>query len=115
MIGQGYPSKNSQNPAGAVTHFSVRERLAGHTYLDVRLETGRTHQIRVHFAALGYPVSGDVVYGAKVRPARLARQFLHAAHLAFPHPLNGEEMDFDAPLPADLAPYLEYLHGAAVS
>jgi len=106
-------SVHSVNPRPAVTHFSVRERLAGHTYLDVRLETGRTHQIRVHFAALGYPVSGDVVYGAKVRPARLARQFLHAAHLAFPHPLNGEEMVFDAPLPADLATYLEYLLGVA--
>jgi len=106
-------SVHSVNPRPAVTHFSIRERLPGHTYLDVRLETGRTHQIRVHFAALGYPISGDVVYGAKERPARLARQFLHAARLAFPHPLNGEEMVFDAPLPADLATYLEYLLGVA--
>lgn len=100
-------SVHSVHPRPAVTRFSVRERLPGHTYLDVRLETGRTHQIRVHFAALGYPISGDVVYGAKVRPAGLERQFLHAANLVFPHPLSGEEMVFEAPLPADLAAYLD--------
>lgn len=106
-------SVHSVKPRPAVTHFSVRERLPGHTFLDVRLETGRTHQIRVHFAALGYPITGDVVYGVKTRPARLERQFLHAARLAFPHPLSGEEMSFEAPLPTDLATYLDDLRAAA--
>ena len=106
-------SVHSVNPRPAVTHFSVCERLPGHTCLDVRLETGRTHQIRVHFAALGYPISGDVVYGPRTRPAGLERQFLHAARLAFSHPVTGDEMCFEAPLPPDLATYLENLRAAA--
>ena len=82
-------SIHTTRPRRAVTHFTVRRRLAGYTLLDVRLETGRTHQIRVHFAALGYPVAGDVTYGGRARrPAGLARQFLHAAHLEFAHPLE---------------------------
>ena len=100
-------SVHTTRPHRAVTHFVVRERLPGYTLLDVRLETGRTHQIRVHFAALGYPVAGDVTYGDRARrPAGLTRQFLHAAHLEFAHPLSGEPLSFDAPLPADLAAFL---------
>jgi 23S rRNA pseudouridine1911/1915/1917 synthase len=75
----------------------------------VRLETGRTHQIRVHFAALGYPVAGDVQYGGRKRPEGLERQFLHAAQLAFPHPDDERQMSFSSPLPPDLRAFLESL------
>ncbi len=103
-------SVHTTRPHRAVTHFAVRERLPGYTLLDVRLETGRTHQIRVHFAALGYPVAGDLTYGDRARrPAGLGRQFLHAAHLEFAHPLSGERLSFDAPLPDDLAVFLRAL------
>ena len=106
-------SIHTTRPHRAVTHFVVRQRLPGYTLLDVRLETGRTHQIRVHFAALGYPVAGDTTYGDRThRPAGLARQFLHAAHLEFAHPLSGEPLSFDAPLPADLAVFLAALRQA---
>ena len=106
-------SIHTTRPHRAVTHFAVRERLPGFTLLDVRLETGRTHQIRVHFAALGYPVAGDTTYGdRKRRPAGLSRQFLHAAHLEFAHPLSGAPLSFDAPLPSDLAVFLAALRSA---
>ena len=105
-------SLHTTRPRRAVTHFRVRRRLAGYTLLEVKLETGRTHQIRVHFAALGYPVAGDVVYGSAHRPAGLARQFLHAGHLEFAHPASGEPLVFDAPLPGDLAAFLAGLAGA---
>ena len=91
----------------AVTHFRVLARAAGYTLTRVQLETGRTHQIRVHFAALGYPVAGDVQYGGRSRPAGLGRQFLHAAQLAFPHPEDGRQMSFASPLPPDLSAFLE--------
>jgi 23S rRNA pseudouridine1911/1915/1917 synthase len=94
----------------AVTHFRVLGRAPGFTLVRVRLETGRTHQIRVHFAALGYPVAGDVQYGGRERPEGLERQFLHAAQLAFPHPEDGRQMSFASPLPADLAAFLA-VHG----
>jgi 23S rRNA pseudouridine1911/1915/1917 synthase len=74
--------------------------------LRIRLETGRTHQIRVHLAAIELPVSGDPVYGVK-GDLGLTRQFLHAARLAFPHPITGERIDCDSPLPGDLAAALE--------
>lgn len=90
----------------AVTHFRVLGRAAGYTLMRVRLETGRTHQIRVHFAALGYPVAGDVQYGGRERPESLSRQFLHAAQLAFPHPEDGRQMSFASPLPPDLRAFL---------
>ena len=100
-------SVHTARPRRAVTHFSVRRRLAGYTLVDVRLETGRTHQIRVHFAALGYPVAGDATYGgAGRRSAGPHRQFLHAAHLELAHPITGAALSFDAPLPADLAAFL---------
>ena len=107
-------SIHTTRPHRAVTHFVVRERLPGYTLLDVRLETGRTHQIRVHFAALGYPVAGDTTYGDRTRrPAGLSRQFLHAAHLEFAHPLSGAPLSFDAPLPTDLAVFLSTLRGSS--
>ena len=74
--------------------------------LEVKLETGRTHQIRVHLAAIGLPVAGDATYGA-AGDLGLARQFLHAARLAFDHPVTGARVDVSSPLPADLAAALE--------
>ncbi len=90
----------------AVTHFRVLGRAAGYTLARAQLETGRTHQIRVHFAALGYPVAGDAQYGGRERPEGLERQFLHAAQLAFPHPEDGRPMSFASPLPPDLRAFL---------
>jgi 23S rRNA pseudouridine1911/1915/1917 synthase len=99
-----------RRPREARTHFSVREVLAEDTLVDVRLETGRTHQIRTHFAAIGHPVCGDPRYGHAGRHG-LARQFLHSAKLAFSHPITGEPLSFEAPLPADLATALERAGG----
>ena len=93
----------------AVTHFAVLGRAPGYTLTRVKLETGRTHQIRVHFSALGYPVAGDVQYGPAQRPEGLARQFLHAARLAFPHPEDGREIACSSRLPLELATFLERL------
>jgi 23S rRNA pseudouridine1911/1915/1917 synthase len=90
----------------ARTHFTLVEALPSASLLRVRLETGRTHQIRVHFQAIGHPVCGDRVYG----PAPdygLRRQFLHAAHLELAQPSTGEPLVFDSPLPNDLAEALE--------
>ena len=99
-------SLDTATPRNAVTHFELVELLPRHALLDVRLETGRTHQIRVHLAAIELPVAGDPVYG---RPGELGleRQFLHAARLAFPHPFSGEPVETESPLPADLAAALE--------
>jgi 23S rRNA pseudouridine1911/1915/1917 synthase len=94
-------SLDTDTPRDAVTHFELVELLPEHALLRVRLETGRTHQIRVHLAAIDLPVSGDPIYGVK-RDLRLERQFLHAARLAFPHPITGEAVDVESPLPADL-------------
>jgi 23S rRNA pseudouridine1911/1915/1917 synthase len=85
----------------AVTHFTVTELLAAHSLLDVELDTGRTHQIRVHLAAIGCPVVGDPVYGHGPELG-LERQFLHAARLRFTHPWTTEEVDVASPLPDDL-------------
>jgi 23S rRNA pseudouridine1911/1915/1917 synthase len=94
-------SLDTDEPRDAVTWFEVRELLHGHALLDVRLETGRTHQIRVHLAAIGLPVAGDPVYGV-AGDLGLARQFLHAYRLAFRHPVTGAEIDVESPLPPDL-------------
>jgi 23S rRNA pseudouridine1911/1915/1917 synthase len=93
-------SLDTDTPRDAVTHFEVDRLLDRHALLDVRLETGRTHQIRVHLAAIGLPVVGDPTYG--VTDERLRRQFLHAWRLAFPHPLSGEQVEVESPLPQDL-------------
>jgi 23S rRNA pseudouridine1911/1915/1917 synthase len=93
-------SLDTDAPKDAVTHFELVELLDDHALLRVRLETGRTHQIRVHLAAIGLPVVGDPVYGAP-EPA-LKRQFLHATRLAFAHPLTGARVEVVSPLPADL-------------
>ena len=87
------------NGKNAVTHWRVLERYSGYTYLQCRLETGRTHQIRVHLASLGHPLLGDTVYGAKKPVPGLAGQCLHARKLTFTHPRSGEEMTVECPLP----------------
>jgi 23S rRNA pseudouridine1911/1915/1917 synthase len=94
-------SLDTAKPRDAVTHFELLELLRSHALLDVRLETGRTHQIRVHLAAIELPVSGDPLYGV-AGDLGLPRQFLHAARLAFPHPFSGERLELESPLPADL-------------
>jgi 23S rRNA pseudouridine1911/1915/1917 synthase len=99
-------SLDTERPRGAVTHFEVLELLAAHALLRVRLETGRTHQIRVHLAAIDLPVSGDSVYGA-AGDLGLERQFLHAARLGFRHPVTGQEVDVESPLPPDLGEALQ--------
>jgi len=99
-------SVHTARPRPAVTHFTVLARAAGYTLTEVRLETGRTHQIRVHMAALGHPLAGDTTYARLGRPAGLERHFLHAARLSFPHPEDGREMGFHSPLPADLTRFL---------
>lgn len=93
----------------ARTHFTVLELLPRETYLEARLETGRTHQIRAHFAAIGHPLTGDATYGGAERYG-LRRQFLHAHRLAFRHPRSGEELSFSSPLPEDLSAALEAAH-----
>jgi 23S rRNA pseudouridine1911/1915/1917 synthase len=99
-------SLDTDTPREAVTHFEVEELLPRHALLRVTLETGRTHQIRVHLAAIDLPVAGDALYG-RAGELGLERQFLHAARLAFTHPITGAEVDVSSPLPADLASALE--------
>ena len=116
VVGEGLPEtgtvdasvgRDPENPtlmaAGigrpAVTHFEVLREVAGHAMLEVRLETGRTHQIRVHLSAIGHPVYADPLYGTPVPGHRL---WLHAENLAFIHPVSGERLSFRAPIPNDL-------------
>jgi 23S rRNA pseudouridine1911/1915/1917 synthase len=99
-------SLDTAEPRDAVTRFEVRETLAEHALLEVSLETGRTHQIRVHLAAIGLPVSGDRQYGVK-GDLGLERQFLHAYRLRFRHPVTREDVDVVSPLPDDLQEALE--------
>jgi 23S rRNA pseudouridine1911/1915/1917 synthase len=126
-----------ENARSAVSHYEVVRRLSNRfgrfTLVKVRIETGRTHQIRVHMASIGHPVVGDTLYGGsgqltdqvaaqaatskaarrKATPERLrlGRNFLHAAHLEFPHPKTGKLLSLDAPLPAELEEYLSRLDG----
>ena len=91
---------NVKNGKPAVTHYQVLERLNGYTYVECRLETGRTHQIRVHMAAIGHPLLGDELYGPKKCPVKnLQGQTLHAMVLGFQHPGTKTYMEFTAPLP----------------
>ncbi len=95
-------SLDTDTPREAVTHFEVEELLRRHALLRVALETGRTHQIRVHLEAIDLPVAGDPLYGRR-GDLGLRRQFLHAARLAFEHPFTGEPVDVESALPEDLA------------
>jgi 23S rRNA pseudouridine1911/1915/1917 synthase len=99
-------SLDTDTPRAAVTHFELEELLSRHALLRIRLETGRTHQIRVHLAAIDLPVAGDPTYGV-TGDLGLERQFLHAARLAFTHPVTGEPVDVSSTLPPDLAAALE--------
>ncbi|MFR5601488.1 MAG: RluA family pseudouridine synthase [Lachnospiraceae bacterium] len=92
-------SVNSKNGKEAVTHYRVLQRFSRFTYIQCRLETGRTHQIRVHMASIGHPLLGDLVYGPAKCPYPLQGQTLHAGVLGFIHPRSGEYMEFHAPLP----------------
>ncbi|MBC5660198.1 RluA family pseudouridine synthase [Anaerosacchariphilus sp. NSJ-68] len=93
----------------AVTHYRVLERFGSYTYIECRLETGRTHQIRVHMASLGHPLLGDEVYGRTKSPFHLEGQTLHAMVLGFQHPTTGEYVEFEAPLPAYFEELLQKL------
>ena len=90
---------NHKNGKDAITHYKVLERFGEATYVECRLETGRTHQIRVHMASIGHPLLGDTVYGSSRNPYHLEGQALHAMILGFVHPRTGEYMEFTAPLP----------------
>ena len=94
----------------ARTHFEVLELLTADSYVEVRLETGRTHQIRAHFAAIGHPLVGDPTYGTG-EAYGLRRQFLHAHRLAFTHPTSGERLQFVSELPGDLSGALKRARG----
>ncbi len=101
---------NTERARHAETRWRVLERLDGYTLVEVELKTGRTHQIRVHFRALGYPLAGDMVYGFRRKKSiDMPRQMLHARALGFRHPWSGQRVDFIAPLPMDMAGVLEGL------
>jgi 23S rRNA pseudouridine1911/1915/1917 synthase len=103
-------SSDTDDPHHAVTHFETERALPEDTLLRVRLETGRTHQIRAHLLAIGHPVAGDPEYGSPSRHG-LGRQFLHAARLAFTHPVTGEALERESPLPEDLVRALRLASG----
>lgn len=93
----------------AVTHYKVLERFGNYTYIECQLETGRTHQIRVHMASIGHPLLGDEIYGRAKSPFKLQGQTLHAMVLGFVHPSTGAYMEFEAPLPEYFERVLENL------
>ncbi|MEE1061640.1 MAG: RluA family pseudouridine synthase [Ruminococcus sp.] len=99
-------AKNSKN---AVTHYNVIKRYKGYTHIRCVLETGRTHQIRVHMASLGHPVSGDMVYGVKNEKVDFTGQCLHARKIGFIHPKSGEYMEFSSELPAYFSKFIDKL------
>jgi 23S rRNA pseudouridine1911/1915/1917 synthase len=106
-------------PREAVTEYRVQRRLPGFTLVEAHPRTGRTHQLRVHFASLGHPIVGDTLYGAPARikigaetRETLHRNFLHAAEIEFEHPRTGKMMSFKSPLPAELESFLQVLNGA---
>ena len=98
--------KNSKN---AVTHYEVISRYRGYTHIKCRLETGRTHQIRVHLAYIGHPVSGDLVYGSKNQKVDFQGQCLHARKIGFVHPKTNEYLEFTSDLPEYFTKYLQKL------
>ena len=100
---------NTANGKRAVTHFKVLKQLKGYTYIECELETGRTHQIRVHMTSLGHPLLGDEVYGNRACKFKLQGQTLHAMILGFIHPSTREYMEFEAPLPEYFTHLLEVL------
>lgn len=101
------------NPRNAVTHYEVLERIGGYDLVRFRLETGRTHQIRVHASYLGHPVAGDTVYGGEKNTCGLQGQCLHAMTLGFIHPTTGERLIFTAPLPPYFTAFLKKIKSQA--
>ena len=99
-----------ENGKPATTYFEVLERFGDYTYVSCRLETGRTHQIRVHMTSIGHPLVGDPKYTAKKNPFAIVGQALHSLTLSLTHPRTGTEMTFTAPLPADMEEILHTLH-----
>jgi 23S rRNA pseudouridine1911/1915/1917 synthase len=110
-------STHTDKARDAVTHFRVLERFPRTSLLEVRLETGRTHQIRAHLEAIGHPVCGDEAYGGADcgRRLGLSRQFLHSCHLRFSHPITGEFLDCESKPPVDLRPILDVASREPVS
>jgi 23S rRNA pseudouridine1911/1915/1917 synthase len=104
-------STETDDPRPAVTHFETEGTFPQTTLLRVRLETGRTHQIRAHLLAIGHPVVGDPEYGGSLRLPGLERQFLHSERIAFAHPVNRESLQVRAPLPEDLDEALRLASG----
>ena len=102
-------SINEKNGRRAVTHYRVLKRFSKYTYIECQLETGRTHQIRVHMASIHHPLVGDTVYGPEKSPFHLQGQTLHAGVLGFIHPRTGEYMEFTAPLPQYFTELLQKL------
>lgn len=103
----------STNSKEAVTHYEVLARYSGYTHLRLKLETGRTHQIRVHMAHIGHPLAGDTVYGAEKQPRicqNLNGQCLHAKCVGFVHPITGEELYFESELPTYFTDFINKLH-----
>lgn len=100
---------NEKNGKNAVTHYKVLKRFSEYSYIECRLETGRTHQIRVHMASIGHPLLGDDVYSNRKNPFHLTGQTLHAKILGFQHPTTGEYVEIDAPLPEYFKHLLEIL------
>lgn len=98
-----------ENSKNAVTHFKVLERFRAFTYVECQLETGRTHQIRVHLKYIGYPLAGDPKYGPRKTLTDINGQALHAGVLGFVHPRTKEYLEFEAPLPLDFEHVLDYL------
>ena len=110
--GKRHIAKDDDEPSRhAVTHYRVKERFPRAALLEIELDTGRQHQIRLHLRAIGHPIVGDGVYGSKERSAG-TRPFLHACKLAFPHPLTGQPVDCESPPPRDFADALKRLRGA---
>jgi 23S rRNA pseudouridine1911/1915/1917 synthase len=104
-------SSDTDDPRPAITHFETERALPETTLLRVRLETGRTHQIRAHLLAIGHPVIGDPEYGGSAPDLGLSRQFLHSARIAFEHPVEGGRVQVRAPLPEDLEAALRRASG----
>jgi len=94
---------------GAITHFKVLKRFSGYTLVEATLRTGRTHQIRVHLAFIGYPIVGDQLYGRKRQGLKIKRQALHSYILGFVHPASKKYMEFSTPLPKDMQELIDYL------